>query len=180
MIKHTYGASYLTTNRTYEPTQVTRLSRCITRLFRTISNCRKPTQSLLMNETEEEPYQRRGDSEEMCSYDFLIEHEYQQVSTPRSCEMRSLETDHCKTFPVTKASEKLPLPTSETTGAFEKVACNGSGSQCQLSTLATTHDYECLSTYGIKQPTLPIPKSTGLATSDIQAKGHARLRITTI
>ena len=102
------------------------------------------------------------------------------MSTPRSREIRSLETDYNKTSPVTKASEKLPLPTSETTEAFRNVACNGRSNQCQMSTLATTHDYEYLSTNGIKQPILPIPRSTGLATSDIHPKGHARLRVTTV
>lgn len=133
-----------------------------------------------LNETEEEPCQRRGDIEEMCSYEYITGHEYQQVSTPRSREIRSLETDYNKTSPVTKASEQLPLPTSQTAEAFENVACNGRSNQCQMSTLATTHDYEYLSTNGIKQPILPIPRSTGLATSDIHPKGHARLRVTTV
>ena len=151
------------------------------RLFRTISNFREPKQSLLLNKTEEEPCQRRGDIEEMCSYGFILTgHEYQQVSTPRSCEIRSRGTDYNKTSPVTKASEKLPLPTSETTEAFRNVACNGRSNQCQLSTLATTRNYDYLSTYAIKQPTLSIPRSTGLATNGIQPKGHARLRVTTV
>jgi len=137
-----------------------------------------------MNETAGEAYQRSGDIEKMCSYDFITGgHEYQQVSTPRSCEMRSLETNYYKTSPVTKAREQLPLPTSETAKPFENVACNARSNQYQLSRLATTHDYEYLPTYGIKQPTLPIPRRTGNATTDIKAKRHARLRavrVTTI
>ena len=131
-----------------------------------------------MNETQEEPCQRRGDIKS--TYDFPAEHEYQRVSSARSCEIRSLETDCYEELPVTKASEQLPLPSSGTTEAYENVACSRSSNQSQLSTLATTHSYEYLATYGIKQPTMPIPRNTGLATSDIQAKGDGRLRETTI
>jgi len=188
---------------------------------------RKTKQFLLMTENEEKPYRRKEDIETTGSYDFLTEHEYQQVPTTRSCKIRSLEA-HCdetfpvskaskplplppsettegyETFPVSKASKRLPLPPSETTERYEAFAaskaneglplptsettegyvllsCKGSSNQCPLPTLAATDDYEHLAINGIsKKPTLPIPRSRGLATNDIQAKGHARLRVTTI
>lgn len=206
MMKHTYGASHLNRAKTCETTPVIHLSRYIRRLFRNISNFRKTKQFLLMTENEEEPCRGKEDIETMGSYDFLTEHEYQQVPTTRSCEIRSLEA-HCdETFPVSKASkplplppsetteryeafaaskanEGLPLPTSETTEGYVLLSCKGSSNQCPLPTLETTDDYEHLGTNGIsKKPTLPIPRSRGLghATNDIQAKGHARLRVTTI
>lgn len=148
-------------------------------LFKKLAR-RKSMQYLSMSEIEEEPFQRREDSEKMSSYDFLTEHEYQQVSTVRSCEIHSLKTDNYETFPVTKASEQLPLPTSEMADAYENLACNGSSSQSQLSALTTTQVYETLPTHRIKQPTLPIPRSTSLANSDKQVKRHAQLRVTTI
>ena len=131
-----------------------------------------------MNETQEEPCQRRGDIKS--TYDFPAEHEYQRVSSARSREIRSPETDYYEELPITKASEQLPLPTSATTEAYENIVCSGSSNQCQMSTLATTHGYGYLATYGVKQPTMPIPRNRGLATSDIQAKEDARPRETTI
>lgn len=164
----------------YETTQVNDLSIYTRRLLRTISNFRKSMKSLSMSEIEEEPFQRREDSEKMSSYDFLTEHEYQQVSTVRSCEIHSLKTDNYETFPVTKASEQLPLPTSEMADAYENLACNGNSSQSQLSALTATQVYETLPADRIKQPTVPIPRSTSLANSDKQVKRHAQLRVTTI
>ena len=134
-----------------------------------------------MSEIEEEPCQRKEDTEKVCSYDALAEHEYQQVSTPRSCEIRSFETDSYETFLVTKASERLPLPTSETRKGCVHLPCNASSNQRPLPTLATTHDYEYLSIYGIsKQSTLPIPNSIGPYTNEKQPKDHARIRVTTV
>ena len=122
-----WSLSFNHNQKIYETTQVTRLSRDIRRLFRTISNFRKPIQSLLMSEIEEEPCQRREDIEKVCSYDFLTEHKHQQVSTPRSCEsVHSFETDGYETLLATKASERLPLPTSETTEGCVALPCNGS------------------------------------------------------
>lgn len=181
MRKRTYGASYLITTKNYETPQLTHLSRYIRHLFITISNFSKPKQSLLMNEIEREPCQQREDIEKMCLDDFLTEHEYQQVSTPRSCEIRSFKTDVYETVPVSKASGRPPLPTSESTEGYETLTRKGRSNQCPLPTPETTRDYENLPTYRkSKRPTLPIPSNTGLAANDTHAKGHARLLETTI
>ena len=127
-----------------------------------------------------EPCQRREDIETTCSYDFLTEHEYQQVSTVRACEIHSLKTDNYETFAVTKASEQFPLPATEMADAYENLACNGSSNQSQLSALTATQVYENLLSHGIKQPTLLIPRSTSLATSDKQAKRNRRPRVTAV
>lgn len=180
-----YKHSFLTWNdethsrtqtKTYETTQVTHLLIYIRRLLKTIFNFRKPKQSLHMSE----PCQPREDIEKTSSYDIITEHEYQQVSTVRSCEIHSLKTDNYETFASTKASEQLPLPTSETTETYENLACNGSSNQSQLSALTTTQVYDNLPTHGIKQSTLLIPRSTSLASSDKQANRNRRPRVTAI
>lgn len=175
MMKHTYGASHLNTTKTCETTPVIHLSRYIRRSFRKISNFRKTQQFLLMTENEEEPCRHKEDIETMGSYDFFTEHEYQQVHMSLPMKLTY------EAFAASKANEGLPLPTSDTTEGYVLLSCKGSSNECPLPTLAATDDYDHLATNGIsKKPTLPSPRSRGLATNDIQAKGHARLRETAI
>lgn len=88
-------------------------------------------------------------------------------------------TERYEAFAASKANEGLPLPTSDTTEGYVLLSCKGSSNECPLPTLAATDDYDHLATNGIsKKPTLPSPRSRGLATNDIQ--GHARLRETAI
>ena len=70
-------------------------------LLRTISNFRIPRQSLSTSEMEVEPCQRREEIEKMYSDDSLTEHQYQQLDSVHSCEIRSLKRDDYETYPET-------------------------------------------------------------------------------
>ena len=85
-----------------------------------------------MSDIEVEPCQRREEIEKMSSDDSLTEHQYQQLDTVHSCEIRSLKTDNYETYPVNNQGKWATFIATETYGtllAFGAPHCQFQGAQ---------------------------------------------------